>query len=309
MRLISLTFSLAYCVGGSFEEAAWGWSSDLVDFGKVFDEEGEYGDTLVAESIPPIRGAYMKYTQRHLEIVSEIVASEGDSGISLVSMFDKACEKIKREGLASMPFGTFYTYARRMRSGPKRSRDEAQNICNSLKKRRSASLVSGESSGILDSSFGAAVQGKEEIECGSSSSSSAPKQRYSKEQIEILEQTIKLHPEMGLQDLYEIFQFFEAVAKIETGMKYSTFCSRATRIRTHLRRKIKNSGRCKVGHYVSGLLHQIIRRCPDISPDQAREQLIPILHGDEIPATNDISSWLRYHRDHMIKQLRPVSID
>lgn len=309
MRVISLIITAAYCVGGSSEEGTRELEDDVVELGILFDDEGEFEDLTLAACVPPSRRAYMEYTPRHWEVVSEIVAGRGGERVTQKSMFEEICMKLESEGLAPMPFGTFYSRLRRIRPRLKRVRDdENKSRSTGLRKKRRCldneihlkdpPMNEGESS---SSRRGKSV--RSEHDGGSSPSSSVPRLQYSKEQIEILEETIKLHPEMGLQDLYEIFSFFEAVAGIQTPMKYSTFCSRATRLRTNLGMKTKSSGRCRVGHFVSGLLHEIKKRRPDTSADQAREELLNILHEDEIPATKDIAGWLRYHRDHMMRQL------
>lgn len=302
MRVVSLIITVAYCVGGSSEEGTRESEDDVVDLGILFDEEGECEDLMLAACVPPSRGAYVEYTPRHWEIVSEIVASRDGEQITQRSMFEEVCMKMESEGLAPMPFGTFYSHLRRIRPRLKRVRDDEYKTCSTglRKKRRCLDEIhlEGESSSFHEGKSVALEQNG-----GSSSSSSVSRQRYSNEHIEILEQTIKLHPEMGLQEQYEIFSFFEAVANMQTPMKYSSFCSRATRLRVNLGLTSRIPRRCKLGLRVSGLLHEILKQFPKISPAQAREQLLALLDSDVIPATNDIAGWLKYHRDHIMKQL------
>lgn len=80
------------------------------------EEELEKSQKMPAVSVPRVKtGTYTKYTKRHKEIVNELVASSSDAGKPNASMFEDASKIFEREGLAPMPYSTFYMYKSRSR--------------------------------------------------------------------------------------------------------------------------------------------------------------------------------------------------
>ena len=95
---------------------------DEIDFSKIFDEDREKAQLFLAPSATRIRvGKYTKYTKRHKEIVNELAASSSNAGKSNTSMFEDACKIFETEGLAPMPFTTFYAHINRSRDEMKRT--------------------------------------------------------------------------------------------------------------------------------------------------------------------------------------------